>query len=406
MASIQTIISDLEYGRSQLLKSIEGLSVREMTEIPVYEGWTIKDVLAHIIGWDQRTLHTLPLMLQNRADEIPGVEVGDHNLDSVERWRDKPLVEVLTALKSTHRQILDILSPVDHVEIDMRRERNGRIITIRSYVIDVMMEHDRKHALEIEQWRKGLERAVDLEAIKANMARNQADFWALLAGLSEADLIDKAAVNGWSIKDLAGHIADWEQLILKAAYHIYDPSQPAATILGADIDEMNAIMAAGRQSNSWEAERKYLRATQLALNEFLARLKSGDCLLRGPYPWPDDQGTLAELIIHAVEHYADHLPDIARWRSIKLSERPPSKPWIRWVADDQATGLLKKEYEAAIKRADWVWNIVRAMSLNPGALQASMRLYGSIMQRSTKMLDRAEREMIAVVVSQVNECYY
>jgi uncharacterized damage-inducible protein DinB len=317
MDSIETIISDLGYGRSQLLKSIEGLSQREMTEIPIYEGWTIKDVLAHIVGWDQRTVKTLPLIQQNRAGEIVGIEVEAHNRDSVAVWQEKSLTDVLAALKSTHRQILGILSTMDHVEIDMRRERNGRIITIRSYVIDVMMEHDRQHAVEIEQWRKELEQNIDPKAINAKLHQNQADFWSALEGLEEAALVDKRAVDGWSLKDVVGHIAAWEELMIQAAYHIYDPSRPAAALFGEDIESMNAIMAAKREANSWQTERQALQDTQAAMNEFLAKLLPGDYRLRGPYPWPDDQGTLAELITHAAEHYDDHRPDIERWRNVQ-----------------------------------------------------------------------------------------
>lgn len=85
---------------------------------------------------------------------------------------------------------------------------------------------------------------------------------------------------------------------------------------------------------------------------------------------------------------------------------PILKPWIRWLFDAEATGVLKKEYEAALKRAGKIWNIVRLMSVNPAALHASMRLYGSIVHRSTRLLGRPEREMIAVVVSQANHCRY
>ena len=406
MANIETIISDLEYGRAQLFKSIEGLSQRELTELPIYEGWTIKDVLAHIVGWDQRTLKTLPLMLQNRASDIPGVEVEEHNQESLAAWRDKSLAEVLAAMKSTHQQILGLLSAVDSVEIDLRRQRNGRIITIRSYVIDVMMEHDRHHAMEIEVWRKELEQRVNLASLKAALLQNQMDYWAALEGLDETDLVDPAAGGGWSIKDITGHIADWEQLMLKGAYHIYDPSEPAAEYLGSTIEEMNQIMAAKRAGNPWPVERKYLRETQLAVRAFLDKLKPGDCSLRGTYPWPNDQGALAELIDHIIEHYVDHLPDIERWRHQKLSERVPSKPWVQWVPDEAATGLLKQEYEAAVNRVGRVWNVVRAMSLNSGALSASIRLYSELVHRTTQRLGRAEREMIAVVVSQANNCHY
>jgi uncharacterized peroxidase-related enzyme len=87
-------------------------------------------------------------------------------------------------------------------------------------------------------------------------------------------------------------------------------------------------------------------------------------------------------------------------------QRSPSKPWLPWLADEAATGLLKHEYEAAVKRVGKVWHIVRVMSLNPAALQASMRLYTALVHRSSRRLGRAEREMIAIVVSQVNGCHY
>jgi uncharacterized damage-inducible protein DinB len=406
MGSIDAIVSDLEYGRTQLLKSIDGLSQREMTQIPIYDEWTIKDVLAHVLGWDRRVLNTLPLMLQHRASEIPGVDVEEYNRESVAAGRLMSLDEVLAAIKAAHRQIVEILAPLDHKEIDMRRERHGRIITIRSYVIDVMTDHEREHALEIAQWRKALDQAIDLDALRHDLVQAQADFWAVLEGLDQAELLDPAAVAGWSVKDVAGHLADWEELMLQAAHHIYDPSLPPAPLLGDSTDAVNAHLAARHQAATWPAERKRLRDLQLALREFVARLKQGDCLLRGPYPWPNDQGALAELVTHATEHITDHLPDLERWRSQKLQQRPPSKPWIKWQANDEATGLLKKEYEAAVKRAGKVWNIVRVQSLNPAALQASMRLYTSVMHRATKMVGRVEREMIAVVVSQANQCHY
>ena len=88
------------------------------------------------------------------------------------------------------------------------------------------------------------------------------------------------------------------------------------------------------------------------------------------------------------------------------SMNPTLKPWIRWLLNEEATGLLKKEYAVAIERAGRVFNIFRIMSLRPSAMQAAMQLYVSLMQRSSEMLGLPEREMIAVVVSQPNHCPY
>jgi hypothetical protein len=54
-------------------------------------------------------------------------------------------------------------------------------------------------------------------------------------------------------------------------------------------------------------------------------------------------------------------------------------PYIRLIDEDEAEGLLKEEYDAAVGRAGKVFNILKAMSLRPAVLQASIALYREIM---------------------------
>jgi uncharacterized peroxidase-related enzyme len=80
-------------------------------------------------------------------------------------------------------------------------------------------------------------------------------------------------------------------------------------------------------------------------------------------------------------------------------------PFLRLIDVSAATGLLREEYDAALARAGKVFNIVKAMSLRPGVLRASMQLYREIMF-GPSVLSRAERELLAVVVSRANDCHY
>ena len=79
--------------------------------------------------------------------------------------------------------------------------------------------------------------------------------------------------------------------------------------------------------------------------------------------------------------------------------------WIKMVEPEDATGELKQEYDAALDRAGKVFNILKVQSLNPASLRASMQLYGATMF-GTSGLSRAEREMLATVVSWANHCFY
>ena len=66
---------------------------------------------------------------------------------------------------------------------------------------------------------------------------------------------------------------------------------------------------------------------------------------------------------------------------------------------------MKRELDAARRRAGRVWNIVRAMTPNPAVLRASMNLYRAIMYGPSP-LTRVQRELLAVVVSGRNGCVY
>jgi uncharacterized peroxidase-related enzyme len=79
--------------------------------------------------------------------------------------------------------------------------------------------------------------------------------------------------------------------------------------------------------------------------------------------------------------------------------------WIRIIAPQEATGKLKSEYEEAIRRAGYIAQILQVQSLNPTSLHCCIELYKSAMFGPSG-LSRAEREMLATVVSQVNRCFY
>jgi len=80
-------------------------------------------------------------------------------------------------------------------------------------------------------------------------------------------------------------------------------------------------------------------------------------------------------------------------------------PWIKQIPIEEATGLLKEEFDKAIKRAGRVWHIVHIQSLNPRALRDSSDLYITVMMGKSP-LTRAQREMLATVVSAENHCFY
>ena len=79
--------------------------------------------------------------------------------------------------------------------------------------------------------------------------------------------------------------------------------------------------------------------------------------------------------------------------------------YIDVVSPEDATGPLADIYSRIKSSRGKIASVHTIQSLNPPTIPAHMELYRTIMF-SHSPLSRAEREMIAVVVSQSNECRY
>lgn len=81
-------------------------------------------------------------------------------------------------------------------------------------------------------------------------------------------------------------------------------------------------------------------------------------------------------------------------------------PWIEAPHEedwDGPLGDMKREVlDPTYQRVDW---IMRIHALDPGSMNAHNLLYRQAM-KGTGTLRKVEREMIALVVSQVNDCHY
>jgi uncharacterized peroxidase-related enzyme len=80
-------------------------------------------------------------------------------------------------------------------------------------------------------------------------------------------------------------------------------------------------------------------------------------------------------------------------------------PLIKVIDEADADDLLSEAYRKVGRARGRVANILKIHSIHPEALIAHFDLYRELMFGHSD-LTRAEREMIAVAVSSVNDCHY
>ncbi len=79
--------------------------------------------------------------------------------------------------------------------------------------------------------------------------------------------------------------------------------------------------------------------------------------------------------------------------------------YIPYILDEEASPELAGLFDRYRDPAGHVDNILRIHGPNPASLEAHFQLYSTLM-RGKPGLSRSQREMIAVVVSSINECHY
>ncbi|MEE9432371.1 MAG: peroxidase-related enzyme [Melioribacteraceae bacterium] len=80
-------------------------------------------------------------------------------------------------------------------------------------------------------------------------------------------------------------------------------------------------------------------------------------------------------------------------------------PWIKQVKDKDAEGKLEKTFSKIKKERGKLSNIMKVHSLDPDSMENHLELYNSIMFNKSG-LSREEKELVAVVVSALNNCKY
>lgn len=79
--------------------------------------------------------------------------------------------------------------------------------------------------------------------------------------------------------------------------------------------------------------------------------------------------------------------------------------WIREILPEQADDELRQIYDRLAGPDGSIDHILRIHSLHPQSLRDHFALYRTLM-KGRSPLARAQREMVAVVVSAINDCHY
>ncbi len=151
-----------------------------------------------------------------------------------------------------------------------------------------------------------------LEKIKAE--RN--NLYDLIHSLTDEQICEPSLPNGWSVKDVMMHIAEWEHrcaMWINAGLCQNTPHVPQEGYTWDDIDRLNADTYEDYKEMSLEGAQNYSRAVYLHFYEQLENLSEEEMTEPAHFSWTEKESLVPFIAANTYDHYREHRKQIQEW---------------------------------------------------------------------------------------------
>jgi hypothetical protein len=148
MSEQEDLVQRLQLSQADFQNAVANLS-DEQAEIVWSGTWGVKQIVAHIAGWQTTMAEALEKIGRGERPAVEGIDLTDTdgtNSLFAERARSQPFTEVLAALSNSAGRLAAAIRLVPDDRIG--EGRTARRIT------ETMIHHPNEHSEEIRVWRR------------------------------------------------------------------------------------------------------------------------------------------------------------------------------------------------------------------------------------------------------------
>lgn len=119
------LLETIEVEHNALEGLLAGLSAVQITQPGVVGEWSVKDVLAHLLEWQQMVLSWHSAGLKGKVPAVPAeglnwAQIPLLNQQIYEKHRKRPLADIQKEFKASHRKMLSTIQGLSDEELFTR----------------------------------------------------------------------------------------------------------------------------------------------------------------------------------------------------------------------------------------------------------------------------------------------
>ncbi len=318
----ELIVARMAAIRARLLHELININEDALTTGHLYGDWTAANLLAHLGEHD--TLYT-----QMVRDALSGelaqtgvdyTDTRDHLLPNrVGTWSLEKSVDFLLTSRTGFVKVF-LSVPDDQLKAKQRFHWKFGIKEGRSQgTINTWGQwrymHDAGHMGDLTEWRKTLPETPMPPSkiiLHAALEASSDDLWATAALIPIDERETRPVCGTWTLKDVLGHLADWDDWYLNTFYAMVgEPTNNLGWKDESDGNALNEKLVAKNRKKSFKDVSNHCQSARAALVTEVQMIS--DDMLADPYGGEDGvYPTPYHCMWAALDHYLDHTAVIRR----------------------------------------------------------------------------------------------
>lgn len=324
----ELILARMAAVRARLIRELINIDEDALTQSRLYGDWTAANLLAHLGEQDKLYTQMVQDALSGQLAKtgIDYSDTRDHLVPTrVGSWSLDQSVEFML---SNREAFVKVFSSVPDDQLSKRyrfhwkfgNKEGSSTGTIKTWG-QWRFTHDAGHMDDLEEWRKALpESPLPPSKIILYAAIESArdDLWATAALVPESEHETLPVCGTWTLKDVLGHLADWDDWYLNTYYAMVgEPTTKLGWKDEGEPDELNEKLVIASRKKPYKKIAEHCQASRQAL---LTELQTvSDDMLADPYGGEfSDYPTANHCFVAALDHYLDHAAVIRKTLGVKF----------------------------------------------------------------------------------------
>ena len=137
------LCENLSSVEEEFTKVIDSFNAKVRDQKIAKGSWSVKDILAHIVGWENEALKLFKDFLVN-PDVNDTYDINSFNENSVTSRKNKTWNEIIEELKSIQEELSAFISTLSQKDIDAEDRF--------SEWVEVLIDHYKHHTMQLKQF--------------------------------------------------------------------------------------------------------------------------------------------------------------------------------------------------------------------------------------------------------------